>query len=401
MKNGRKRSIVWAMGAIVVTGLVVTVSLQTNKVPVRVATVEKTDIQSYVSERARTTLPHIYRITMPLQGSILPLTVKEGQSVKVNQIVGNIDDIDWQDSKKESKDIIKAMSGWISALSAQVESNELRKNWALTNLNRQKKLTASNAASQKSLQDSQYDFLNAKVKLNQSSSLLAMSKALDAITQLLPDYVKRNLAKTIIKSPIAGTVLKKHVWNKKVLTPGAPLLDIGDLTQLEVTADVLSEQASSIKKGDRVIIFNGALGEEQVQGRVRQVEPQAFTKVSSLGVDEQRVPIKVVFAEDVLKTLHNKGIHLGLRYRLRVRIVTAEHKDSLTIPRTALFQGEKNQWQVYIVKNGKARLQTVDVGLLNDYKAEVTAGLQLGQQVIIVPESSIVDGKAVVMSNTK
>jgi HlyD family secretion protein len=190
-------------------------------------------------------------------------------------------------------------------------------------------------------------------------------------------------------------VLKRHVWNEKVMMPGAPLLDIGDLTQLEVSADILTEQAVRIQAGDRVEIFGESLGDEPLEGRVRLVEPEGFKKISSLGVEEQRVAVKIAFAPGMLEKLKHFGKTLGLHYRLRVRVITAEKRHVLTVPRTTLFRGSNGNWQVYRVVRDRAVLTDVRVGLMNDLKAEISSGIKEGDTIIIAPESSISNGTRV------
>jgi HlyD family secretion protein len=190
-------------------------------------------------------------------------------------------------------------------------------------------------------------------------------------------------------------VLKRHVWNEKVMTAGEPLLDIGDLNNLEVTADILTAEAVRVQPGDRVEIFGEAIGDKPIEGIVRQVEPEAFQKMSSLGVEEQRVAVKISFATGILDKLKASGRTLGLRYQVRVRVITDEKKQVLRVPRTSLFRGIAGKWQLYRVEKGRAALANVEVGLMNDYEAEIIKGVKIGETVIVAPESSISDGTRV------
>jgi HlyD family secretion protein len=119
------------------------------------------------------------------------------------------------------------------------------------------------------------------------------------------------------------------------------------------------------------------------------VEPEAFKKISSLGVEEQRVAVKIAFAKGTLETLKKSGRTLGLRYRVRIRVITDEKKNALRVPRTALFRGIDEGWQLYRVAQGRASLTNVKVGLMNDHEAEIISGVTEGETVIIAPESSI------------
>jgi HlyD family secretion protein len=237
------------------------------------------------------------------------------------------------------------------------------------------------------------------VKIEESQSLLQMSLAVQSIVGYLPSYVKRNLDRTIVTSPVTGTILKRHVWNEKVMTPGEPLLDIGNLDELEVTAEILTVSAVRIQPGDRVEIFGEPFGDQTLSGTVRLVKPEAFTKMSSLGVEEQRVDVKISFSDQELQKLELAGKTLGLNYRVRVRIITDEKSNALKIPRTALFHGIEGQWQVYKIIDDSARLTDIDVGLMNEFEVQITAGLTPGDSVILAPESSISDGSKVIAAD--
>jgi HlyD family secretion protein len=233
------------------------------------------------------------------------------------------------------------------------------------------------------------------VKIEESQSMYHATEAFYSIVQLIPGYVARNLERTVVKSPVSGTVLRRHVWNEKVMSAGAPLLDLGDLSTLEITADILTEEAVRIQAGDRVEIFGEAIGGTPIQGSVRLVEPEAFKTMSSLGVEQQRVAVRISFAQGSLETLKQSGRDLGLFYRVRVRVFTDEKERALRVPRTALFRGIDGGWQLYRVDKGRANLVNVGVGLMNDHQAEIIEGLKTGETVIIAPESSISDGTRV------
>ncbi len=395
-KSGRRR---WVWIA-VITGAILIVVMgiineKTKKSPIRAAMTVEGKIRSYVEERARTSLPHIYHITMPLQGRVLPIGVEEGEAVKPGDIVVRLEDIDWQDTAIQVKEIVGAVENWVLAVDAQVKASEIRRDFTKWEWEKNEKLLKSSAVSERKERDSKRWYLDSTVKIEESQAMRHMSKAFQEIVELLPAYVKRNLERTLVRSPVAGTILKRHVWNEKVMTPGEPLLDIGNLEELEVTADVLTEDAVRIQPGDKVEIFGEAVGDVPLSGTVRLVEPEAFTKISSLGVEEQRVAVKIAFSEGTLEALKKSGRTMGLRYRVRVRVITDEKPKVALIPRTALFHGIDGNWQLYRVSEGRARLTNVTVGLMNDYDAEILSGVQVGETVVVAPESSIADGTKV------
>lgn len=388
------------MAVCVIAVLVITLIVYraANKgAPVRTAVAAKGTIQSYVEERGRTSLPHIYHVTMPMQGRVLPITVEEGDIVRAGEVVVRLENDDWLDATKETVDIINAVAKWVESVEAQVRAAKIRMDYTEWEWKANEKLLKAQTISDKEERESRRRYLDSSVKIEESQATLNMSKSIQSTMDLLPGYVSRNLERTLVKSPVSGTILKRHVWNEKVMTPGEPLLDIGDLSELEITVDVLTEAAVHIQPGDKVEIFGESVGNDKLTGQIRLVEPEAFTKISSLGVEEQRVTVKIVFSKGTLKALEQSGRTLGLQYRVRVRIITEEKSDVSQVPRTALFHGLQGQWQLYKIVGGKAQLTNVQVGLMNDFESEIVAGVTDGDTVIIAPESSVMNGGRVVI----
>lgn len=395
-----RKSLVMIIGTIIVLGLITfaTVKEISKKTVVNMAVSEEKSIASYIEERARTSLPQIYHITMPLQGNLLPILVEEGDLVTTGDVVAKIDDVDWQDNKTQIENIVIAVEKWVLAIESQVKASKIREDFTKWEWDMNKELMASSFISEKEGRNSKRWYLDSTVKIEEGQAMYHMSQAFQEIVDLMPAYVKRNLDKTQVRTPVTGKVLKRHVWNQKVMNAGEPLLDIGNMDELEITADVLTEEAVNIKTGDRVEIFGETIGENSIKGLVRLIEPEAFTKISSLGVEEQRVSVKISFTKSALKSLKTSGLILGLHYRVRVRIITDEKQKSIVIPRTALFHGIDGSWQLYKIIGDEAKLTKVDVGLLNNYEAEITSGLNVRERFIIAPESSIIDGLKVVAS---
>jgi HlyD family secretion protein len=185
-------------------------------------------------------------------------------------------------------------------------------------------------------------------------------------------------------APIDGVVLRRHRESESDVHAGDPLLEIGDPSQLEIVADVLSADAVRIATGSDVIIEGW--GGPPLAGLVRRVEPSGFMKVSALGVEEQRVNVIVDFREpgDVPK-------ELGDGYRVDVSITLSEAKNVLTVPVGSLFRDGEN-WAVMTIVEGRAHLQTVTVGQRNDSAAEILGGLQEADTVILHPPDTVREG---------
>ena len=368
--------------------------------PIQTARVTQGDIRAYVEERARTSLPHIYHVTMPLPGRVMPIQVREGDRVKAGQVVATLEDIDWQEAMTSAEEMLVAMKNLVEVAAAEIKANQARLDYAQWVREANQKAQEADAINEQEVRRSQWQYLDAAVKSEEKHANLQVINAFYAITKLLPGIVARNLARTQVTSPVDGVILKRHVWNEKTMMPGSSLLDIGNLDELEVTADILTEQAVAIKAGDAVEIFGEAIGDEPIRGVVRRVRPEAFTQVSSLGVEQQRVPVEIAFDPQDLARLQDQGRSLGLHYRVRVRVITDQQNQTLMVPRTSLFRGQDNQWETFKMVAGRAQRTMVIVGLMNDYHAEVLSGLQDGDQVIVAPESSLTDGTRVVASQS-
>lgn len=172
------------------------------------------------------------------------------------------------------------------------------------------------------------------------------------------------------------------------VTAGTKLLEVGDATNLECEIDVLSTDAVKIHPGARAIIEHWG-GDEPLNGRVRVVEPSAFTKVSALGVEEQRVYVLIDFTDPL-----SRRPTLGDEYRVEARIVIWEGENVLKIPAGALFRHGES-WAVYRVEDGRARLRTLVLGHNNGLEAEVASGLEADDRVILHPSDKITEGTKV------
>ena len=188
-----------------------------------------------------------------------------------------------------------------------------------------------------------------------------------------------------ITAPVDGRVLRVFQESMAVVAPGAPLIEIGDPTDLEVEIDVLSTDAVRVVPGARVS-FERWGGDGVLEGRVRLIEPRAFTHISALGVEEQRVYIIADFIDPP-----EQRPSLGDAYRVEARIVVWEEDDVVIAPSSAIFRHEGG-WAVYTIDNGRARRRAVEVGQMTGLDTQILDGLQPGQTLIVHPGDDIRDG---------
>jgi HlyD family secretion protein len=196
-----------------------------------------------------------------------------------------------------------------------------------------------------------------------------------------------------IYSPISGRVLRVLQESAAVVTPGAPLLELGDPLDLEVEVDVLSRDAVGIQPGDLALLEHWG-GERPLEGRVRIVEPSAFTKISTLGVEEQRVNVIIDLVDPA-----EKRRTLGDGFRVEARIVVDEAREVLIVPTSALFRVE-SQSAVFRVADGKIERRIIKLGRQNGLQAEVLEGLAAGDQVVLHPSDQIEPGVEVIPRQT-
>ena len=185
-----------------------------------------------------------------------------------------------------------------------------------------------------------------------------------------------------IRAPVDGRVLRVFHESAGVVQAAEPLLEIGDPENLEIVVDLLSSDAVKVRAGQSVIVEEWG-GGAPLAGRVRRVEPFGFTKVSALGIEEQRVNVIIDFTDP-----KERWARLGHGYRVEARIVLWHGEDVLKVPQGALFR-QDGQWSVYVAEDGRARLRAVTLGHGNGFEAEIADGLAAGETIVLHPSDRI------------
>jgi HlyD family secretion protein len=447
-----KKKIKWIILGVVIAVAVVSYAYTAMQsgIPVQTAMAGKGDICAWVEDRAMTTLPLVYKITMPQDGRIQPIVLEAGHAVSKGQVVAQMDLADLKTalaladtrvaeieaqivintydkientSLVESKQVTAALKAAGKASDELVRTNEAELKYSEWLLDMEKKLVQERASSKEKLRRAQRDYGQADSSVASARFMSKATWAITAAVELLPKYIQerlslkhletdvlnhrlagaraeremaeRRLKRATMQSPVDGIVLRRLVKNEEYLPAGTLLMEIGDTRKLQVTADILSQDVVMVRPGNVVDIYGPSIGDSPIRGTVLNIKPAGFTKVSSLGVDQQRVPVDIAFDKDALESLKQKGRTLGLAYRVRVRIYTEEKKDVLKVSRTALFRGAGDQWQVFTVKSGKAAIMSVTLGIMNDNEAEITGGISKGDAVIVAPPKALRNGDRV------
>ena len=381
----------------------------TPGVPVDVDVAEVGVIRTYVEEEATTELPLVHLVTMPLAGRIQPITLEAGDRVEEGQQVATMDVSDLETDLAVAKakvehysKLIEATTRTIASAEEQIVATRAKVEHADAEYKRAMTLAERNALSESLRKQAELAQIESRVALKKDELMLSMHQAQLAATEMEQQDAQETLAKrqrdlerAKITSPVSGVVLSRQEASERVLAAGEVLLEVGNLELLRVESEVLTQDAAQVEVQDSVEIAGEAIGPEPIMGVVTRIDPQGFKKISSLGVEQQRVRIIVDFVPGALQKLKANGRQLGVDYRVYVRIFTQEKSNVVRVARPAIFRGPDDSWQAFVVRDGHARLVNVKVGLMNDLEAEIVEGISEGDRVILAPESNLEDNQRV------
>lgn len=361
---------------------------------VELADVTRGPLQVTIEEEGRTRLKERYLLSAPSSGYMRRVGVKVGDHVKRGEAVAVMEPVKSQPLDPRSRAEAEAlMSAAKSAFDAALEKERATK--AEADYIEKKSDRITKLYQKGFVAKDQYDQTEAELK--KALAVRDSAKAAADVARFEYDRAKATLKnfhmnrKTdaqnliYISSPVSGTVFKLYRESEGTVASGEPIMDIAEQKDIEVITEVLSSDAVKIKKGTPVL-FKRWGDEKPLSGIVRIVEPAGFTKISSLGVEEQRV---LVIAE--ITSPYELWRVLGDGYRLESHFVIWEGDDVLRVPASALFRS-REKWAVFINDKGRAGLRFVEVGHRNGMTAEIISGLNAGEKVIAHPGDSITDG---------
>ena len=394
MELRRRRFVFWGS----LTGLLLLFMIfafRPQAVPVDFAEVSRGRLTVTVDEEGETRVRDIFVLSAPVAGRVQRIEIEVGDEVVAGEtVVAEIDPVDptLLDARSETE------------AQAAVRAAEAEMEFASRELERQKQLGQRGVASARDLDSAEKAYRTARASLeNARAALQARS-------------VQRDRARTRstandhsgipVVAPVSGRVLRVVRESAGVVQPGEPLLEIGDPRDLEIVVDLLSADAVRVEKGQEVLIEQWG-GGDLLHGRVRRVEPYGFTKVSALGIEEQRVNVVIEFSDPP-----EKWQRLGHGYRVETRIVLWRGDDVVKVPLSALFRadgangnhggagvgGRAEQvadWAVFVEEKGRARLRPVSRGHHNGLEVEITSGLDQGAHVVLHPSDRVVEGVGV------
>lgn len=372
-------------------------SLLPKPIQVEVGAVSRGPMRVTVDEDGKTRIKERYTVSSPLPGRLRRIQLHAGDQVEAGQtLVAVIEPTDPTlldaRARTEAHARVRAAQAAVNRAGAVVAYALAQLELAQSDLNSVQRLALTHAATPKELDDAvitqrvrQEELQAAKFTEDMGRFELQMAQAALAWTQPGGD----DASQFDIRAPCSGRVLRVFQESTAVVSAGTALLEIGDPTDLEVVVDVLSAQAVRIKPRAPVWLEQWGDG-PALHGTVRVIEPSAFTKVSALGVEEQRVNVIID-----LNDPPEKRIALGDGYRVEARIVTWEDPNVLQVPTSALFRHDK-EWAVFRIVEGRALLQTVAIGHRTGQEAQVLDGLHQDDLVIAHPSDKVTNGWAVV-----
>jgi HlyD family secretion protein len=391
------------LGGILLVALIV-VGLWPRAIPVEVATVSRGRLIVTVDEEGMTRVRRRYVVSAPVAGQLRRIDWKAGALVeagKTGLAVLEPSGADFLDTRSlaQAEARVRAAEAALEAAAAQRErARSAAKMFAadferVKTLRQEKVLSAQEfdlamMRAETAAQDvraSEFGVKVAEFELQQARALLTRG-------QPAPPHSGRKAPGAaeplIITSPVNGRILRVFQESARVVPAGFALMEVGDLADLELRIEVLSRDGVAITPGARVMLEQWG-GVEPLTARVRHVEPSAFTKISALGVEEQRVYVVADFVDPL-----EKRPTLGDSYRVEARIVTWENPNALRAPAGALFQ-RGGTWRTFAIDGGRARLISVKVGRSNGVDTEVLDGLREGQRVVVYPGDKVQDGTRV------
>jgi len=386
----------WIIVIIITVGVIsaIVYGFMPKPVSVDLAKISRGSLKVTVEEEGKTSVKDRFVLSAPVAGFKRRIKLNVGDRVQKGQTLVELEPL--KSNLLDPRSRAAAEAAVLSAeASLKVEEERVRAATADTeyagkNFERIKKLYEGGYVAKDALEQAEAgakrteaNLLSAKAAVKVAS--FELGRALTALRHSAAEDTRIQGKIVMVQSPVSGSILKIYRESEGVVQSGEPLIDIGDPEKMEVKVEVLSADAVKIRPGTPVL-FERWGGNSILSGKVRVVEPAGFTKISSLGVEEQRVFV----IADIISSI--KGEHsLGDGYRLEASFIIWEGKDVLQVPASALFR-KQDGWAVFVVKNNRAFKREVKVGQRTGLAAEILFGLAEGEEVISHPDNSIEEG---------
>lgn len=389
-----------ALVAVAVAGALVYAFLPAP-IPVDLTPATRGPLAVTVRNEGKTRIKDRYVVSSPLAGRVLRIQLDPGDDVVVGRSVLAVvepADPSLLDARAlaQTRANVKAAEAARLRAAAELERTVAALERAQSQFRKIKALRETGSASSDELEDAelllrQTTQQHEATKFNVNIAEFELEQAKAALLRFEPQPeddqggAVEDGWRMEVRSPITGQVLRVFQQSAAVVAAGAPLVEVGDPKDLEVVVDVLSTDAVRIRPGNPVRMEHWG-GRRTLDGRVRMVEPQAFTKISALGVEEQRVNVVVDFTSP-----REERDALGDGYRVEADVVVWQSDDVLKVPVSALFR-RGDRWVVFVAKDGRAQVRPIELGERNDLEASVLKGLEENELVVVHPSDEIQEG---------
>ena len=378
--------------AAVVVGLLA-MWLRPTPTKVDVAAVSREAMTVTVDGEGKTRVRDRYVVAAPVAGRLRRILLRRGDAVKSGQLIAQIDPLPLSplDPRQRAEAVarVNAAQDAKREIDRMVERNKATYDQARRELERSENLARSGVISRQELERSQTavstglrEYEAARSRAESAAHEVEVARA----ALLAGNYSQGSPAASVkVHAPTGGRVLRVVEESERVVIAGAPLVEVSNPSKLEVVIELLSTDAVKVSPGAKVFIEAWG-GPEALEAQVRLIEPSAFTKVSALGIEEQRV--------NVIADLTAPSSVLGDGYRVEGRIVVWHSDSVLQVPVSALFRSG-DVWSLFVVEDGRARLRQIEVGQRTPLAAEIKSGVEADEEVIVHPANEITDGTRV------
>lgn len=376
--------------AAIVVG-VLTMWLRPTPTKVDVTAVSREAMTVTVDGEGKTRVRDRYLVAAPVTGRLRRIALRRGDTVKSGQLIAQIDPLPLNplDPRQRAEAVarVNAAEDAKREIDRMVERNKATYDQAQRELQRSEILARDGYASREEFEKAQTavaislrDYEAARSRAESAAHEVEVARA-----ALLAGNQSAPAASVRVHAPTGGRVLRVVEESERVIVAGAPLLEVSNPGNLEVVIELLSTDAVKVSSGAKVFIEAWG-GPKALEARVRLIEPSAFTKVSALGIEEQRV--------NVIADLPEPSSVLGDGYRVEARIVVWHSDSVLQVPVSVLFR-RGDVWSLFVIEEGRARLRTVEVGERTPFTAQIKSGVEADAVVIVHPANEITDGTRV------
>jgi HlyD family secretion protein len=365
-------------------------------VPVDFAAAVQGPLVVTIDEEAETRVRDVFVLSAPVTGRLRRIEADVGDRVTAGEtLIAQIEPADpsFLDLRSESqaRAAVQAAESGLALAKAELVEAIAEHEFAQSELARAEELIKRNIIAQRALDDARRLFKtrSAAVTTAQAAVNVRQFQLAEAKARLVSPAEARNPQNGCdclnIVAPVTGKILRLIHESEMVVQAGEPLVEIGDPQALEIVADLLSSDAVRVEPGQPVIIDEWG-GAYLLAGEVRRIEPFGFTKVSALGIEEQRVNVIIDISDP-----RERWRRLGHGYRVEARIVLWRGENVVKVPLTALFR-DGGDWALFVEEDGRARRRAVELGHSNGLEAEIAGGVEAGARVILNPSDRIADG---------